>query len=168
VKLYIIRHGAAGERASFSATGRPDSERPLTEGGRDKMNANARGLRVLGCSLDAIVTSPYVRAAETADIVARVLKGPQPEPLDHLAPEGRPEDVLAWLRKHRSAQSVAVVGHEPGLSALLALCASGSTTPFGELKKGGACLLVWDGVPMAGRAKLTWLVSPKILRRLAR
>jgi phosphohistidine phosphatase len=166
--LCLIRHGAAGDRPSFARTGRPDSERPLTSGGCDKMLSNARGLRTLVRSFDAIVTSPYKRTVQTAAIVAREFNGPQPEPLEALAPDGRLEDVLAWLRKHRDYESVAVVGHEPGLSSLLALCVSGSAAPLGELRKGGVCMLVWDGAPAAGKAKLSWLLSPRVLRRLAR
>lgn len=167
MKLYLIRHGVAGSRASFARTRRPDSERPLTPEGRDKMSANAHGLRVLVKSLDAILSSPYARAAETADIVADVFKGPRPEPLEALAPGGRREEVLARLC-HGHARSIAIVGHEPDLSSLLAWFVAGSSTGFGELKKGGVAMLAWDTTPAAGEAKLHWLASPKLLRRLVR
>jgi phosphohistidine phosphatase len=129
------------------------------------MRANARGLRVLVKSFDRILTSPYARASETADIVARVFKGPQPESLEALTPGGRSEDVLATLR-HGDARSIAMVGHEPDLSTLLAWLVTGEARPFCELKKGGVCLLEWDGTPAAGKANLHWIVSPKLLRRL--
>ena len=165
MKLYVIRHGAACDRASFARSRRPDSERPLTPDGRDKMRASARGLRVLVKSFDRILTSPYARASETADIVARVFEGPQPEPLEALTPGGRSDDVLATLR-HGDAQSIAMVGHEPDLSMLIAWFVTGSSTPFCELKKGGVCLLEWDRTPAAGEAKLQWISSPKLLRRM--
>lgn len=166
--LYLIRHGPAAERAAFARTERPDEERPLTDAGREKMLANVRGLRAVVTSFDALITSPYARAVQTADIIARGFDGPRPEPLKALAPDGGPEELLRWLRAHPKLQAVAAVGHEPALGALLAWFVTGTESPFVDLKKGGVCMITWKGVPAPGKAKLRWLLSPAMLRRLAR
>ena len=118
------------------------------------MSRLQRGLCALVSSFDAIVTSPYTRTSETADIVARAFGGPQPEPVEELTPEARSDSFLEWLSEHDSYDCVAAIGHEPGLSALLALCVSKPAQPFTEFKKGGACMLVWEGRPTAGSATL--------------
>jgi len=168
MNLYLIRHAAAADRVEFARTKRRDQERPLTAAGRKKMLANARGLRAVVPAFDVLLTSPYARAAETADILAQVFGGPRPEPLQALAPDGSEEDVLAWLHDHRRLESVGLVGHEPLLGTLLAWFVSGSPRPVHELKKGEACMLAWDDAPAPGTAKLVWIATPKMLRKLAR
>ena len=68
--LLVIRHAIAMDRDEFAETGQPDSERPLTDFGRRRMRKNARGLRAIVDTPEVIGTSPYPRAAETAEIVA--------------------------------------------------------------------------------------------------
>ena len=164
--LLIIRHAPAEQREAFARTGRPDSERPLTDEGRKKMTRAARGLAAVVPTLDALVTSPFTRAVETAEIVARQYEGLEPEPLDTLASGGQRANLLPWLRKRRRATALAVVGHAPDLDELGAWLVTGTPEPLFQLKKGGACLLRFPGAPDPGAATLRWLLTPAVLRAL--
>lgn len=169
MQLLVIRHAIAEDREEFAESGRPDSERPLTDYGRRRMRKNARGLRRVSARPDVIGTSPYVRAAETARIVADVMGVGKVEVVDALTPEHRPRDLLEWLNRQASDATVAVVGHEPHLGMLITWLVSGREAPNAELKKGGVCLLqLGERVPPAGgTAVLHWLVTPAQLRAIA-
>jgi phosphohistidine phosphatase len=164
--LYVIRHGIAEEVAPDGS----DRARRLTPSGRRKMRAAAAGLRALGMELDALLTSPFPRAAETAALVSEALGGgAAPHELAALEPGVAPADTLRALTAFTRSERVAIVGHEPGLSALIAMLLTGS--PEGMqvvMKKGGvAALEVRDPGRRAG-ATLRWLLTPKQLRRLGR
>lgn len=164
--LLVIRHAIAGDRAEWAKTGRPDHERPLTPEGRERMRENAAGLRRLVPELDLLATSPFVRAIETADVVAEAYDGIEIVEAPPLAHGHRPEDVGIWLAA-RTEDRIAVVGHEPDLGQLVGWCVFGSASAGIGLKKGGACLLRFDGPPERGVAELKWLLPPKVLRRVA-
>ena len=119
---------------------------------------------------DVILTSPLVRARETADIIVAGLRGaPEPRMLDALGSDVAPEDTLKALRVFGRNQQVMVVGHEPNLSSVLALLLTGSSDGVSiELKK-GSCAAVEVTVfePRAG-AMLRWLLPPRALRRARR
>jgi phosphohistidine phosphatase len=169
VRLVIIRHGPAADRETFARDGQNDAERPLTERGREKMVANARGLRTLVPSLDVLATSPLTRAAETAEIVAREYDSMPVARVSVLAPGGRRDDFLEWLRTGgRAEATIAVVGHEPDLGELVAWLVTGEPTPFFSFKKGGAALVELVAPATPGRGTLRWLLSPAVLRSLAR
>lgn len=165
MKLYVIRHGVAEERAPSG----DDGARRLTERGREKMRAAARGMGALGIQLDVLLTSPMARAAETAAIVAEVLGGkPEPRDLGAFAQGTPPAEMLRALRPFLRRPHVAIVGHEPGLSGLVALLLTGS--PGGlqlDLKKGGLLVLELPD-PRTPRAVLRALLTPRHLRRMAR
>lgn len=164
-ELLIVRHGIAEDRVEFAKTGWSDDRRPLTKRGRTRMRQGALGLRWILGSLDLIVTSPYLRAAETAALLAAAFEGLVPEELDALVPDA-PYDALAeWIRGRDREARIALVGHEPHLSgfASMLLGAKGSLL---ELKKGSACLLNVAPSVSAGSAHLCWALAPSHLRRL--
>jgi phosphohistidine phosphatase len=168
MRLVIIRHAIAGEREAFAAeTGRPDAERPLTDEGSKKMRSNAAGLRVVVPELSMLATSPFVRARQTADILAEIYGDLAVTEVPALASGGSRDELLEWLRACR-AEEVALVGHEPDLGALIAWLTTGTAAPFVTLKKGGASLLESPGPPGPGHAELAWVLTPKVLRRLAK
>lgn len=169
LRLVLIRHAPAEDRETFARGGRNDAERPLTERGREKMVANARGLRAVVPSLDVLATSPLARAAETAEIVAREYDSMPVERVSVLAPGGRRDDFLEWLRSGgRAVATIAVVGHEPDLGELVAWLVTGEPTPFLSFKKGGAALVELAAPATPGRGTLRWLLAPAVLRSLAR
>src|SRR5690348_3459620 len=107
MKLALIRHAIAQDRKSFSRTGRPDDERPLTDEGRRKMCEVARALpRWLG-SLDLLATSPLVRAKETADLVAEELPKAKRVTWAELSPDADPAELLERLREHKELAVIA-------------------------------------------------------------
>jgi phosphohistidine phosphatase len=163
-ELYLVRHGVAEERGEAWPD---DAKRPLTDEGMSRLRKVTRGLAELGVSLDAILTSPLVRARQTADILAA---GLDPTPVvvtvDALAPGGAYAALVAELGKHARRTRVALVGHEPGIGELAARLI-GSRHPI-EFKKGAVCRIDLDELPPNGPGDLRWLLPPKILRRLRR
>jgi len=129
----------------------------------------ALGLRVLIRQVDAILTSPFPRAAETATITAAALKhAPKPREVDALASGASPMDSLRALRDVAKGQHVMLVGHEPGLSSLASLLLTGSVDGVRvDLKKGG-CVALSIRTPAPRAATLLWLATPRALRRLGR
>jgi phosphohistidine phosphatase len=163
MKILLIRHAIAMEREDFAPTHRPDSERPLTDYGRRQMRRNARALSAFASTPEIIATSPFARAAETARIVARAFGVDALEPVPALEPERSPRDVAAWLND-ASAESVALVGHEPDLGLLATWLISGRKESAMKFEKGGAALLIAKGKVRASSCTLRWLVTPVQLR----
>ena len=161
-ELYFVRHGLAEERGDAWPD---DTKRPLTEEGMSRLRKAVKGLAGIGVSIDVVLTSPLVRARQTADILAG---GLDPRPsivnIDSLAPAGSYAAVLADLEKHSRKCRLALVGHEPMLGELAARLI-GSRHPI-EFKKGGVCRLDVEDLPPAGPGDLRWLLTPKILRAL--
>jgi phosphohistidine phosphatase len=160
--LYLVRHGVAAEQGSEFPN---DDERPLTSDGIDRMRAEVLGLRALDVSLDRVLTSPLVRAAQTAEILAAGLGCAAPlVTVDALRPGGRYEALLAALARLGNDRSVALVGHMPSIGEMAArLIGAGEPLPF---KKGGVCCIETDALPPAGAGELRWFVPPRALRAL--
>ncbi len=161
--LYLVRHGVAEDVGPDG----DDRSRRLTAVGRTRMTAAAAGLRALDVTLDAVVTSPYPRASETASIVAAALGGPSPRPLDALTPDVPAAETAKALRRIGRHEHVMAVGHLPNLAELASLLLTG--TPHGaalEVKKGSCIALEVSGQGLQGGATLRWLLPPAVLRRL--
>lgn len=167
MQLLVIRHAIAMEREDFAGTGRPDSDRPLTDTGRRRMRKNARGLQRTSPHPDLIATSPWLRAAETARLVAETLGVERMETVDAMLPDRHPRELAAWLNDLGEVAAVAVVGHEPHLGELVTWLIGGNVGANVEFKKGGACLLRIDDRVDAGSALLQWHLTPAQLRALA-
>lgn len=156
MELYFLRHGIA---ADVGPDGLGDAGRPLTKEGIAKMRAGARGLRRLGLQLDALLSSPLVRAHETATIVAREL-GLELQLADELAPGCDIAQLFALLGEHRAAERVMLVGHEPDFSILIGALTGGSRV---LMKKGGLGRVDIDLLE-EGAGTLAWLLPPRALR----
>lgn len=164
-----MRHGVAESKESFAETGKDDSLRPLTKEGQWKVKQATKGLRRLMPSIDAIATSPFTRAVRTAEILADEYKDASIEQLDALTPERSERKLVAWLCQRDPEDRVAVVGHNPYLASLVSWLVTGEAVEERiELRKGGACLLEFDGAPRMGEARLIWSLTPAILQRLAK
>lgn len=161
--MLLVRHAPAEDRSAWASTGQADEVRPLTKAGRRRAERVARGLvrRVPG--VDRLVSSPFLRAAETAAILARAWSELPVATLPALAPGGDPDAFLTWLCSGRHGTSVAAVGHEPDLGALLAFLVTGRTTPIHQFKKAGAALIEFPGEVAAGAGRVVWLVPPRML-----
>ena len=141
-----------------------DSQRPLTDKGKKKMRQIAKGLRALGVDFDLILSSPYVRAKETAEILAEVFKTKADVAFsENLIPMGDPDLLIAEMNEKYNANSIALVGHEPHLTALISLLVSENASLDMTLKKGGVCRLSADDLHHTRKAALEWLLTPGIL-----
>jgi len=166
MNLYIIRHAIAVDEGTPGYE--DDSQRPLTDKGRKKMRQICRGLRELGVEFDLILSSPYIRAQETAEILANVFKMKKKIAFtDNLIPMAEPDLLIAELNERDSVQSLALVGHEPHLSTLIGHLTSEGKRLDVTLKKGGVCYLSVDDLHQEHRATLEWLLTPGILVEIA-
>jgi phosphohistidine phosphatase len=166
MQLYLVRHAIA---AAHDPVAWPDDrDRPLTPQGMKKFRRAARGLAELVPTVDALLSSPLVRAWQTAVILQQKAGWPEPTRFEQLEPDRPPSDVLEALQPHASLAAVALVGHEPGLHELASFLLSGdpNTLRLG-FKKGGVACLVFAETPRPGGAELTWLLAPRVLRALA-
>jgi phosphohistidine phosphatase len=163
MNLYIVRHAIAVEEGA--AGYESDSERPLTDKGRKKMRQVAKGLRSLGVEFDLILSSPYVRARETAEILAEVFKMKKNITFtESLIPLATPELLIGEINQTYSVDSIAVVGHEPHLSTLIGILVAENAKIDLTLKKGGVCYITADDLHHNDhRATLEWLLTPGIL-----
>jgi phosphohistidine phosphatase len=156
---YLLRHGIAEDAAEWSGS---DFDRPLTDEGRKKMAREAKAIADLSLDLDVIVTSPLVRAKQTAEYVADALKMTKKLVDDVRVGPGFSAARLAdILEEHRSSNAVMLVGHEPSMSAVTSELIGGARIQF---KKGSlACIEISNNSPLTG--ELVWLASPKVLTR---
>jgi phosphohistidine phosphatase len=165
--LFVIRHGVAAEPSANRPAA--DRRRPLTVEGKKRMRRVAAGLQRLGTAFDRILTSPLRRAVQTAAILGLCL-GVRPGKIvrtDLMLPGADIDDLLDMLRRNHRDETVALVGHEPHLSGLLAkLLTNGGTGSFVEMKKGAAAhvRMEWDG--SRPRATLVALLPARALRRI--
>ena len=123
----------------------------------------AAGLRRLSTRPDVVLVSPLLRARQTAQILERYARWPRAQRTAELTPEAATRALLAHLGRS-AAESVAVIGHEPQLSALLGQCLPGGEDRGFGLRKMGAALVRFRGRVRPGRGQLVWLASPKLLR----
>jgi len=163
-QLYLIRHGIAEERGPDWPD---DGKRPLTSEGISRMKRAANGLVRLGVSLDVVLTSPLVRARQTAEAVAGAFDARPPiVVIESLSPDGTHDAVVSDLEKQSRRLQIALVGHEPRIGELAARLI-GTRRPI-EFKKGAVCRIDVETMPPGGSGSLRWLMTPKILRRLRR
>jgi phosphohistidine phosphatase len=169
MNLYLLRHGiaAAKDDPAFES----DSERPLTKKGIKKFRKAARGIARLGVSFDAILSSPLVRARQTADLVAEIL-GQEScvDEIPALAPDSSPEQLLSELSGFEGKEHVMLVGHEPFLGKLVEflLTRKNDSDVRIPLRKGSICRIDVDAVPPTQPGQMHWLLTPKQLRLIAR
>lgn len=160
MNLYLIRHAEArplGEGDTIS-----DEERPLTEQGEAQAKLVGTGLQKRGIHLGMLLTSPLLRARQTADGILSAWTAPTPqlEVYDTLAP-GKSAKKLSRHLRTLETDSVAIVGHNPDLSEYLSWLI-GSKRAQLHLSKGGVAFVVADGV-RKGLGTLQWMVTPEWL-----
>lgn len=161
-EIYLIRHAIAEERGEAWPD---DTLRPLSRGGVSRMKKTARGLARLDLRFDVVLTSPLVRARQTADIVVSAFeRRPPVVVVASLAPEGTDAEVLADLEMHARRSRIAIVGHEPNIGHLAARLA-GSRHPF-TFKKGAVCRIDVGTLPPTRPGTLCWFLTPAILRAI--
>lgn len=157
MKVYFLRHGLAGDRAEWQGD---DFDRQLTEEGKKKLTRTAETIATLDLKLDVIITSPLVRASQTAEIVAhklnlltKLVKD------DRLDPDLNIRRLAKILEEYADRDAIMLVGHEPSFSELVGHLIGGGRI---ECKKGSLAAVKLND-PAALRGELMWLMQPKML-----
>jgi len=159
MEIYLLRHAPAVERGTRNY---PSDDRPLTGAGIAQMTVGASALRALLPRLDAIVSSPLVRARETARIVARALRHRRKILISkELLPDAAPADAMQFLKKFSARSRLLLVGHRPNVG-MLASALLGSRVPVVKILKGGICRIDAKEIP----GHIIWLLTPRQLRSL--
>jgi phosphohistidine phosphatase len=162
--VYLLRHAIAVERGTASY---PNDDRPLTEDGKDKMAKAAKAIAKLVDDVDVILSSPMIRAHDTASIAAQVMAAEHKlEICRELAPGSSLKNLLSYLSKYKGLSSIMIVGHEPDLG-YLASALLGSNDSIIEFKKGALCAIEVSALSVKGKGILKWHLQPKQLRALA-
>lgn len=168
MNLFLLRHGVAVERDKLCYP--DDSLRPLTADGRRKLRRIAAGMRLLELRFDIWLSSPYVRARQTAEIVAKAFHARNKLEFEiDLTPAGSARRLLRRLVDKRAmAENILLVGHEPYLGELAGFLLAGRAGFPLMLKKGGLCLLSMESPAWGRCATLEWLLTPWQLMVLGR
>jgi phosphohistidine phosphatase len=173
MRLYLMRHGPAGNRGTWAAD---DFLRPLTQKGERVMRAAADGLKALDPTLDTLLTSPLVRARQTAEIVGDAFHVPVMEH-EALSPGFGVAQLAGLLTIFTEARGLMLVGHEPDFSNMIGRLIDARGTAQTMMKKGACCALdLPDESPdpdhaakqLAGSATLLWLMTARQLGMIAR
>jgi phosphohistidine phosphatase len=173
IELYLMRHGIAADLGEGGVL--KDADRPLTLEGRARMKQAADGVRKLDLKFNVILTSPYLRARQTAEVVAEVLDlQHKVKILDSLAPgrafiegEGKHAEIFLELGAYQFDRAL-LVGHMPDLSELASFLLTGNRNLNIEFRKGSLCALEIASLPPRGPGLLRWLMTPKQLRLLGK
>lgn len=167
MNLYIVRHAIAVQRGAPGYE--DDSQRPLTEKGRTKMEKIVKRLHQLDIQLDAILSSPYVRARATAEILASEFNLKDKTAFsENLIPPGNFDQLIDEINEKYNVNSLALVGHEPMLSQFISWLTTGDANARITLKKGGVCLLSAEDLYQDHRATLEWLLTPRLMVELSK
>lgn len=166
MRIVLFRHGLAVDRDEAQKKKIDDAMRPLVEKGKIKSLKVAKLLKAYEPRFDLLVSSPLLRAQQTADVVSRVLTYGRYAESFELAPETPPHAFARWLQSEASqCSSVLVVGHEPQLSSFASWCLAGTDDSFIDLKKSGVICLNLESAEAVGPkcAELKWMIHPKLL-----
>ena len=155
--LYFLRHGKAGEYRADDPT---DDARELPDAGVAELQAAAPLWRRLNLRPDLVLSSPLPRALQTANLfVEGVRLARQPLADDRLRPGAEWADMARALTADRDARRVMFVGHEPDLSAAVALLTGARAV---RLRTGGVACVEFPGIPEPGAGELAWLIDPDL------
>jgi len=167
MRVFLFRHGPAGSRDP--ARWPDDAQRPLSSTGEVRTERAARGLARIADNAKLVLSSPLVRAHQTAKLLRTALELEAPiETLDALAPGGSYRAIIQRLAQLKANDTVYLVGHEPDLGKLLGVLVFGAPASSLPLKKAGAAEVVFNGSIRAGAGHLHLFLSPRVLRRMAR
>jgi len=161
MKIFLMRHGIASEPGGSRFE--VDARRQLTDAGREKIHKIAHALKELEIKPDLILSSPFVRAEQTAAILAREYDMEERLKFsDLLVPAGKAEAILDEITEKYMVEELLLVSHEPCLSLLISALAAGGPDLSITLKKGGVCCLSANDLRIERRATIEWLITPGI------
>ena len=156
MKLYFLRHGLAGDRETWTGD---DFDRPLTDDGKERMAREAATLAQLSLDLDVILTSPLVRAYQTAEIIAQQLNLTDKLVKDErLAPGFGSNQLAKIVKAYPEAKALMLVGHEPDFSQVIGKLIGGGRI---TCKKGSLACVELSNKSLQG--ELVWLIPPSVM-----
>jgi len=158
MQIYLLRHGIAED----GRPGRPDSERALTGEGREKLRRVLKRAKLAGVSPGLILSSPYRRAVETAEVAVEVL-GYQGQVVRTraLVPEASPFDAWEEIRSRKDESSVLLASHEPLMSSMVAFLLD-SPAMHVDMKKAALVRVDCDRFGPEPLAVLKWMITPAL------
>jgi len=158
IQIVLLRHATAVDR--FSAGIDDDANRPLTREGRKEAKRAAKKFKSLGLEFDRVMTSPLLRALETAKIAVKQMKiEDKLEIVNELAAEADSQELAASLSSLKPGTRVLLIGHEPYFSRLASFLITGDYNANIGLKKGGAIALSMEEAKLSARARLDWMLN---------
>ncbi len=165
MKLFLVRHGIAVD--GIGGEIKTDAQRPLTAEGIEETELVAKGIKKLGVKLDLLVSSPYVRARQTAAIFSDVFKmEAELEICDALCPGMDTPQLFRFLKHHQKSHAIALFGHEPDMGELAqTLLQAEFPMPF---KKAAVARIDIFDMPPTGPGILKWFMPPKVTRLIGR
>jgi phosphohistidine phosphatase len=167
MNLYILRHGLAVERGTPGFEN--DARRPLTPKGRRQLRKITDAIGTMKLRPDVILSSPLVRARQTAEIVATGLKLERRLAFaDELSPGGSVKKLTVKIRAlNPLPENLLLVGHEPNLSKMISLLVIGKTSAGFALKKAGLAKLEVESLRAGQCATIVWLLTPVQMKLMA-
>ncbi len=162
ISLVLVRHAIAAERGEAFPD---DTKRPLTHKGVQRFRDAVQGLAAIDESVELVLTSPLVRARQTADLLSEGLPShPRVVETASLCPGASFRALIDELANHTKRSRIALVGHEPGIGEVAArLIGARGSMPF---RKGGMCRIDVDALPPAAHGRLVWFATPRMLRKM--
>ena len=158
MQIYLLRHGIAED----AAPGRPDSERPLTSEGREKLRRVLERARSADTAPSVILSSPYKRAVETSTVAAEVLGYEhQVVNVPSLVPEGSPEEVWQEIRRRPNERAILLSSHEPLMSTMTAFLLD-SPALLVDMKKAALVRLDCERLGVRPKGILKWMLTPGV------
>lgn len=162
ITIYLVRHAIAAERGADYPD---DSRRPLTPKGVERFRECVAGLVASGAEVEEILTSPYVRARQTAELIAEGFeRQPKITNMHALAVEGNPLEVIDTLSRYAKRKHLVLVGHAPSIGQVAARLV-GQRRVF-DFKKGSIACVEVEALPLPRPGELRWFLPPRLLRRI--
>ncbi len=164
MRVYVMRHADAEPAAGYAT----DADRPLTAKGKRQADSVGRALAKLGTAPTVIISSPFLRACQTAEVLARAARWKANiEESNSLLPGAEAQRTFKMLAS-RGGREIAVVGHAPQMEELISLMLVGKTQDIVEMKKASVACVEFGGRPAAGKGTLCWHLTVKAVEALLR
>ncbi len=164
MKVYLVRHGQAHGIGGGIIR---DSERTLTDEGKEETSQVAKGIRSIGVSLDILISSPLTRAKQTAEIFNAELGG-KLEVSDTLAPAVDFSRLYRFLNKFPNANEIMLVGHEPDVGDVVKSLSGGGLEFRLPFPQAAVCCVEVADLPPTMSGTIKWMITPSIICRLAK
>lgn len=166
MKLYLTRHGIAVDHIGGEI--KSDWHRPLTEEGKKETKTVANALKRIGIEADLVLSSPLIRARQTAEIIqSAISKSPEVEICEALAPGALVSDLYKTLKQFESKENIFLVGHNPDISRLAGTLLWTGSELYMPFKKASICRIDISDIPPTSPGVLKWFIPPKILCSLS-